>query len=181
MKRLRARWKSAVAKGASEIRKGLAPFVSNAVLAILGALVWEFFEPFSAWWMFAIVCIALFFVLLQFKHLTFASAVIAGLIALIAIRSLTVSYFIASDQSGFHYRTVDGLSYLEFPERPSFFKSFVNRIGRDRLITLIQCDDAKVALLPLLPYQPLFRKDTVVNDIGFRRLPQIRFHRRVEN
>ncbi len=176
MKRLRARLKSAVADGVSEISKGLVPFVSNAVLAILGALVWEFFEPFSAWWVFAIVCIALFFVLLQLKHRLVASVLVAGLIALIVIRSLTVSYFIASDHNGFHYRTVDGLSYLEFPQRLSFLKSIVNRIGRDRLITVIQCDDAKIALLPLLPYQPLVRKD-VVDDIGFRRLPQIRFHR----
>lgn len=35
MKRLRARLKSAVADGVSKISKGLVPFVSNAVLAIL--------------------------------------------------------------------------------------------------------------------------------------------------
>jgi hypothetical protein len=91
------------------------------------------------------------------------------------IRYLTAPYQIASDQFRFRYRTVEGTSYVEFPGQTSFLKSLANPLGRHRLITVTQCDDTKVVMLPPLPYQALFLDNNMLDEIGFRRLPALKF------
>jgi hypothetical protein len=93
----------------------------------------------------------------------------------VVVRSATASYLIASDQNGFRYRTVEGASYLEFPQQ-QFLMSLAKWIGANRLITVTRCDDSEVAVLPHLPYEPIFRKHDIIDKVGFRRFPRLRFH-----
>ena len=86
-------------------------------------------------------------------------------------RTLSATYQIASDQFRLRYRTLHGASYLEFPKQFSFLKS----LTKHPLITVATCDNVKVAMLPLLPYEPLFLENNVIDNIGFRRLPDLRF------
>lgn len=88
---------------------------------------------------------------------------------IVAALSLSAPYQIASDQYRLRYRTVDGGTYLEFPRQAGFLKS----IAGNRLITVANCDDTKVAVLPLLPHKPLFLENNIIDKLGFRRLPDL--------
>ena len=91
----------------------------------------------------------------------------------VVILCLGAPYQIASDQFRLRFRTVEGTSYLEFPERLHFLKSIARSFGTHRLITIANCDDTKVAELPLLPYEPMFLENNIVDTVGFRRLPDL--------
>ncbi|HEY3875508.1 MAG TPA: hypothetical protein VGM92_08515, partial [Candidatus Kapabacteria bacterium] len=69
---------------------------------------------------------------------------------------------------------VDGTTYLEFPSQWAFVQSAGKIIGESQLITILKCDETKVALLPLLPFKPMFREHDIVDRTGFRRLPNLR-------
>ena len=153
---------------------GKATLLNGALVAIC-SLVWGYFELFSLWWVLTASCILGALFLVQTKHYLYAATVLAFMASSIVVISVTASYLIASDQNRFRYRTVEGASYLEFPQQ-QFLMSLAKWIGTNRLITVTRCDDLEVAVLPRLPYEPIFREHDIIDNVGFRRFPRLRFH-----
>ena len=108
------------------------------------------------------------------RYRTFA-LIFVMLVSTIAAVSLSAAYQIASAEHRFQYRVVDGISYFEFPENFSYLKAIATKITGRHLITVSTCDNLKVAVLPLLPYQPIFLQHNFIDRTGFRRLPDIKF------
>jgi hypothetical protein len=98
-----------------------------------------------------------------------------ALIGFVPVLALTASYYIESDQFHLRYRKVEGTAYLIFPGQWPLLNSMANSFAGDHLIKVTYCGDAKVASLPLLPYKPLLRQKDVIDEVGFRRFPDLQF------
>jgi hypothetical protein len=108
-----------------------------------------------------------------------ASAIFVILLCSLPILSFArSSYFVASDDSRFFYGEVSAGSYVVFPSDLSFIRPVLKLFPNRRTIDIINCNDVKVARLPLLPYKPLYKnKHLLGRSLGFRRLPPFRFDR----
>jgi hypothetical protein len=154
-----------------QLSKLFIPAILSFIQILIILFFQQFFEPFSSWFWIALVCTIIIFVLIGSKYYVTSTLALLAFVLLIAALSLSASYLIASDQFRLRYRTVAGASYFEFPEQLHFLKS----IAGNRLIAVAKCDSTKVAVLPLLPYEPLFLKNSFIDRLGFRRFPNLQF------
>ena len=173
------RWRASVAawrktfasRLVPRLNKLFVPFILGAIPACIAYLLREFFEPFSGWSVFALFCTIIIVGTAAARFYRAAALASLAFVIFITALSLSASYLIASDQYRLRYRTVDGASYLEFPKQFALIKL----IAGDRLITVGKCDATNVAMLPLLPFKPLFRENNIIDKTGFRRLPDLQF------
>jgi hypothetical protein len=153
------------------LNKLFVPFILGAIPACIAYLLREFFEPFSGWSIFAFFCTIIIVGTVVARFYRAAALASLAFVTFITVISLNASYQIASDQYRLRYRTVDGVSYLEFPKQFALIKY----LAGNRLIMVAKCDATNVAVLPLLPFQPLFRENNIIDKTGFRRLPDFQF------
>jgi hypothetical protein len=147
------------------------PAILSFIQILLILFFQQFFEPFSSWFWIALLCTIIIFVLIGSKYYLASTLTLLAFAIFIVTLSFSASYQIASDQFRLRYRTTAGASYFEFPEQLHFLKS----IAGNRLISIAKCDATKVAVLPLLPYEPLFLENRFIDRLGFRRLPNLQF------
>jgi hypothetical protein len=143
------------------------------IQSFIGIFLWSFFKPFSIlFWGALLVALFIFNLFIEKRYQAFILAVLVMTVA-VTIISLRATYLVASGEHRFQYRLVDGQSYFEFPDDFPYLKEIVEEIAGHQAIKVKTCDNVKVAVLPSLPYQPLFLKDNLIDNLGFRRLPGI--------
>lgn len=169
----RSKWRARIATAYGQLRQHFISTVFSGILLGIILIFKEFFEPFSVWFWLALAWTVLALILIEAKRYFASLLVLLAFFVGIIVLSFTASYQIASDQFRLRYRTVEGTSYLEFPGQINFLTSIAYWWGAKRLITIVACDDTKVAVLPNLPYKPLFLSNDRVNTLGFRRLPNL--------
>lgn len=144
--------------------------ISAAVLGFVW-LFWGIFEPLSIWFFVEFSFIIFMWACVSSKHYKGAASASLGLLAIIVSLSLTANYQISSDQFRFRYKVINNVSYFEFPGQLRVLGDVTRSLGRNNLINVVECDGTKVAVLPLLPFKPLFLENSIIDRVGFRRLP----------
>jgi hypothetical protein len=159
------------------LRKLFLPAIASAAQISILIFFREFFEPFSPLFWIALACTVIIFAIFVAKYYLASALALLVFVSFVAVTALRAPYQIASDQSRLRYRTVEGTSYFEFPEGITILKSIAKLFAGHELIVLEKCDDMKVATLPLLPYEPLFLENNMIDTTGFRRLPYLQIEK----
>jgi hypothetical protein len=150
----------------------VAKALQGAIFVLCGVFGVFLAPAVSGVFIVSLVLVGCAFILFVYKRYLFATATFLCVVALVAMTSMTASYFIASDQSRLRYRVVDGISYVEFPAQISFLASVFRFFGSHKLIVVDACGGTKVAKLPLLQLAPLYAdNDLFRSPFGFRRIP----------
>jgi hypothetical protein len=162
--------------------EAFASLPARAFQILIGVLCWifcDFLEPgFSVAFVVSLLLLACALMSFEYRRYTIATSAIAMLLVFVSIISMRASYFIASDQLRLRYRVVDGISYVEFPAKPSLLKTVSYLSSVQRLVIVDTCGGTKVAKLPLLPFAPLYAdNDLIHSPFGYRRIPALRYEK----
>jgi hypothetical protein len=148
-------------------------WIFNAALALSFYLYSDFLDFWS--WQFLVIagisCLLIFSVFRkQWKTATAALSVALGFLVWICVDA---SYFVASNQSRYRLRSIEGATYLEFRSENPISKFLAAQFPA-KTITLGECGGMKIARLPRLAYPPIPPSGlTFANRIFFRRLPAL--------
>jgi hypothetical protein len=156
--------------------EGFRNFFSQSVLAVLGWISWNFFQPVTLNFSVAATCIALSSILVWSRWYRSAAVICVALVGYCLILSFTATYILATDQQRIRYGQVGGVSYLEVPSHSPIIDLIPSKLIRPRLISVISCGGMKVAKLPLLPFTAT-KADRMLFDspLQFRRLPPLSY------
>lgn len=154
--------------------EGIVSWTSSAVLGLCAFLYWDLLEVWS-WQFWAMAVFGGFLIVSLFRRQwKVAAAELCLALGLLTWICLNASYFIASDQSRYRIRSVEGVTYFEFRSENPISK-FIAAKFPAKMITLNDCDGQKIAQLPLLPFQPIRPPGpTFSNRISYRRLPALK-------
>src|ERR1700682_616904 len=147
--------KQNIARLTTGVWNRISKLIVPAIQSLIIIFFWTFFQPSSIWFWVSSFCTLLLFGLIEDKRYRLFALIFVMLVSTIAAVSLSAAYQIASAEHRFQYRVVDGISYFEFPEHFPYLKAIATKITGRRLITVTTCDNQRVAVLPLLPQQPI--------------------------
>jgi hypothetical protein len=163
-----------------EVKKSLfsTTVFANAVTLGIIWLLRDYLELGSVLFFIVIGWLLFVFYISWTRFRRWAIPALAILLPMIAINFSSASHYIASDQFRIKYRSIEGVTYFEFPAHAPFLKWLAKKQKEKELIEVTQCSDQTVATLPLLPYAAIHvEQDSLLSPYPFRRLPSLKIER----
>jgi hypothetical protein len=163
----------------NEARDGIRKFViavpSNLVTLGIAWLLREYLEPGSLLFFIVLGLLLFIFGIIWTRFNRLAIPAFLLLLVIVPITFSKASYYISSDQFRIKFRSIEGVTYFEFPAHAPFLKWLAKKQKEKELIEVTQCSDQTIATLPLLPYAAIHvEQDSLLSPYPFRRLPSLK-------